>query len=39
MLSNYRFALRFCNNALLLCNDQAQQTTDLQTLKNLYGNH
>jgi hypothetical protein len=39
MLSNYRFTLRFCSNALLLSKDQAHQTTDLQTLKNLYGNH
>lgn len=39
MLSNYRFTLSFCNNAVLLNRDQTRQATDLQTLKNLYGNH
>jgi len=39
MLGNYRFTVSFCNNAALLNRDQANQTTDLQTLKNLYGNH
>jgi len=39
MLSNYRFTVSFCNNAVLLNGDQTNKTTDLQTLKNLYGNH
>lgn len=39
MLSNYRFAMGFCNNAALMSRDQTNQTTDLQTLKHLYGNH
>ncbi|MDP9048584.1 MAG: hypothetical protein M3N14_10630 [Bacteroidota bacterium] len=38
MLSNYRFAMGFCNNAALLHRDQTNQATDLQTLKELYGN-
>lgn len=39
MLSNYRFTIGFCNNAALLNDDKNKQPTDLQILKNLYGNH
>jgi hypothetical protein len=39
MLSNYRFTIGFCNNATLMDADKNRQPADLQTLKNLYGNH
>jgi len=39
MLSNYRFTVTFCTDAALLNRDQTNQSTDLQTLQHLYGNH
>jgi len=39
MLDNYRFTASFCNEAALLELNKGNEGKDVQTLKNLYGNH
>ena len=39
MLSNYRFAIHFCNQAALIGQDKINEPKDIHSLKSLYGTH